>query len=122
MSKGGVVALRFLFANHDGVSVTLEFPLETTAEAVKQAMLANWPASVEKVGDVRRFRLLCMGKELETCSTKSLKSLNIPVYEHPTPVNVSVLPKTFATPAQEKKVDKDGMPTAPPPEACCELM
>mmetsp|Transcript_13003 Transcript_13003/g.23085 ORF Transcript_13003/g.23085 Transcript_13003/m.23085 type:complete len:122 (+) Transcript_13003:457-822(+) len=121
MSKNdGAVQLRFLFANHDGVSHIIEFSLDATADAVKQKVMQEWPDSVEKVSDLRRFRLLCMGKELETNSTKSLRALNIPVYAHPTPVNVSVLPREFETPTAEKPTQKNNMPTMA--ETCCIVM
>jgi len=118
--KEGMVQLRFLFANHDGVSQVIEFPLDTTADSVKRRIMTEWPSELEAVDDPKRFRVFCMGKELETSSTKTLVSLNIPVYGHPTPVNVSVLPKSFPTPKEEKTIAKNGMPASA--DTCCIVM
>ena len=113
------VRLRFLFANHDGLSKTIEFDMDTPASRVKTRIMEEWPEELEAVTDVRRFRLLCMGKELPTGSTKSLRSLGIPTYEtHPTPVNVSILPNTFATPTNEAGKSS----SLPPVEGCCVVM
>jgi len=113
MSKddpGTKVALRFLFANHDGVYTILEFSLDTTQEDVKRALLEAWPSNVEEPDSIRRFRLFAFGRELENSSTKTLKALNIKANAKdtktgkiiPTPVNVSLLPKSFATPTHDR--------------------
>ncbi|GBG35008.1 Hypothetical Protein FCC1311_112302 [Hondaea fermentalgiana] len=113
------LSLRFLFANYDGVYVILDFDMDTPQEEVKYALLENWPDDVEKPSDVRRMRLLCMGKELENSSTKTLRHAKIPAYStHPTPVNVSVLPKHMATPAQDDADTETGAKA----QGCCVVM
>ena len=85
--------LKFLFANHDGVSVEVTFPESTTVVQVKEQLLnSNWPEDkLEKASGPAGLRLLCMGKMLE--DSKTLADMKIPRYEHATPVNVSLLPK-----------------------------
>ena len=100
------IKLRFLFANHDGLYKILEFPLDSTGEKVKTEILDNWPKELDSVDDTRRFRLFLMGKEIDSKSNKTLKSMNIPVYAHPTPVNVSVLPKSVETPVSRNPSSK----------------
>ena len=84
--------LKFLFANHDGVSVEVTFPENATGLSLKQALISsNWPeGKVDKVSGPSAIRLLCMGKMVE--DSKTLAEMKIPRYEHPTPVNVSLLP------------------------------
>eukprot|EP00512_Aurantiochytrium_limacinum_P001330 CAMPEP_0171492426 /NCGR_PEP_ID=MMETSP0958-20121227/4403_1 /TAXON_ID=87120 /ORGANISM="Aurantiochytrium limacinum, Strain ATCCMYA-1381" /LENGTH=121 /DNA_ID=CAMNT_0012025943 /DNA_START=469 /DNA_END=834 /DNA_ORIENTATION=+ len=118
--EDNMLSLRFLFANYDGVYVILEFSLDTPQEEVKYALLENWPERLEKPTDVRRVRLLCMGKELENSSTKTLGSAKIPIFDtHPTPVNVSILPKQFDTP-KESMQETDEEKSSP--QGCCVMM
>jgi len=87
--------LRFIFANHDGVSVEHSFNENESPEDAKHFLMTNWPSKLDSVCDPSRLRLLCMGKELKGAKV-TLASLNIPKYEdHPTPVNVSILPKAI---------------------------
>jgi len=86
--------LKFLFANHDGVNVEISLPETMTGLQVKQALLdTHWPPEdkVEKASGPAGIRLLCMGKMLD--DNKTLADMKIPRYDHPTPVNVSLLPK-----------------------------
>ncbi len=39
----GEVALRFIFANHDGVNVKIVFPLSSTVLSIKTLLLSSWP-------------------------------------------------------------------------------
>lgn len=90
---------KFLFANYDGVFMEIEFPPETTGLQVKQKLLnESWPAedkNVEKPISVGGLRLLCMGRMLD--DGKTLKESNLPQFDHPTPVNISLLPKSKGT-------------------------
>jgi len=86
--------LKFLFANHDGVSVEVAIPETMTGLQLKETLLeAHWPPEdkVEKASGPAGIRLLCMGRMLD--DSKTLVDMKIPRYEHPTPVNVSLLPK-----------------------------
>ena len=72
------VDLKFIFANHDGVSVTI--PTSTTAQVseLKRQLIEQWPsgecescyplltisntfAVIEQCDDTSRIRFLCMG-------------------------------------------------------------
>jgi hypothetical protein len=89
----GDYKFKFLFANHDGVSVEAEFPETMKVSQVKEQLLSShWPEDkVEKVSSPAGLRLLCMGRMLE--DGKTLADMKIPKYDHATPVNVSLLPK-----------------------------
>jgi hypothetical protein len=89
----GDYKLKFLFANHDGVSVELAIPETTTISQLKAKLLnESWPEDkVEKASSPAGIRLLCMGRMLE--DSKTLAEMKIQRYEHPTPVNVALLPK-----------------------------
>ena len=89
----GEYKLKFLFANHDGVNVEVTIPETMTVQQLKQDLLdKHWPEEkVEKASGPAGIRLLCMGRMLE--DSKTLVDMKIPKYEHPTPVNVSLLPK-----------------------------
>ena len=103
--------VKFLFANHDGICRTVEFPLDDTADSVKERLMEDWPTEVPPVKDAMRFRLLCMGKEMEMSSSKSLRSLHLPVHDmYPTPVNVSILPEDYVAPSSVKNAAKKGLP------------
>ncbi len=39
----GEVALRFIFANHDGVSVKIVAPLSSSISSIKMSLLSSWP-------------------------------------------------------------------------------
>lgn len=84
---------KILFANHDGVSVEVSIPESSTGLQLKELLLNNhWPdEKVEKVSGSAGIRLLCMGRMID--DGKILSEQKIPKYEHPTPVNVSLLPK-----------------------------
>mmetsp|Transcript_9521 Transcript_9521/g.15603 ORF Transcript_9521/g.15603 Transcript_9521/m.15603 type:complete len:122 (+) Transcript_9521:201-566(+) len=117
-NSDGQVKLRFIFANQDGVSVEANFKPTETSDAIKQRLLEKWPENVDKVDDVRRLRIICMGKEIEHSSTKTIQAFKIPSYDHPTPVNVCVLPKAVEIPATEKTVGSSSKPV----KGCCVVM
>lgn len=83
--------LKFLFGNYEStVLLDCDTPSETI-ESVKQRLFDNWP--LEAVGESPNtdgIRLLCLGKTLEDWHTvDSIKTYS----DHPTPVNVALLPK-----------------------------
>ncbi|KAH9246574.1 hypothetical protein BASA81_015839 [Batrachochytrium salamandrivorans] len=89
---------KFLFANHDGVFVELDFPARTTGLEIKQSLLnEHWPGGdrVEKPTSTGAIRLLCMGRMLE--DSKSLHDSKLPRFEHATPMNISLMPKAKGT-------------------------
>lgn len=44
-SSGDALALKFLFANQDGVFVELTFPKTTSVADVKAQLMSHWPES-----------------------------------------------------------------------------
>ncbi len=40
------LALKFLFANQDGMHVTLRFPKNTSVSEVKTQLMQNWPSGM----------------------------------------------------------------------------
>ena len=58
---GKAINLKFVFANHDGVSVELPTTTETRVSAIKESLITLWPEKVEKCDSVTQFRLICMG-------------------------------------------------------------
>lgn len=127
----GDYTLKFLFANHDGVSVDVSFPETATGAEVKQALITeHWPeGKVETVSNPAGIRLLTMGKMME--DSKTLSDMKIPRYEHATPVNVSLLPKgkTYSevpgTSSSAKAAVSSGSGARtnaqPPNGACCTI-
>lgn len=110
------VQVKLLFANFDGVSTVVQLDYDSSGEAVKNKVLEAWPKEMKKIDDKQRIRLLCMGKEIEV-SAKTLKQL-IPKYEHPTPVNISILPEGI-DPAKTKSVLKQQPKSLSAKAACC---
>lgn len=94
------ITLRFLFANRDGLTVTVECKPSDTVGEVKGALLSVWPDDMPvKVEDLGgdNLRLICMGKGYLMPDTRTLEDCQVPVFKtHPTPINVSVKtpPKT----------------------------
>ncbi|KDO23635.1 hypothetical protein SPRG_11081 [Saprolegnia parasitica CBS 223.65] len=95
-----VIQLKFLFANKDGVKVTLGAPRSAHVADVKAQLLAAWPADVPKPECLSSIRLICMGLGALQ-DNKTLSDSKVPSFPtHPTPVNVSVVPpKRSADPA-----------------------
>lgn len=97
-AAGDTYRFKFLFANHDGVFVDLDFPARTTGLEIKQSLLnEHWPGGdrVEKPTSTGGIRLLCMGRMLE--DAKSLHDSKLPRFDHATPVNISLMPKAKGT-------------------------
>uniref|UniRef100_K3WIF4 UBL3-like ubiquitin domain-containing protein n=1 Tax=Globisporangium ultimum (strain ATCC 200006 / CBS 805.95 / DAOM BR144) TaxID=431595 RepID=K3WIF4_GLOUD len=96
-SSGDDLALKFLFANQDGVNVVLKFPKSTFVSAVKADLARNWPQGVTPPEDHKSVRLICMGRGLLQ-DHQTLDGCKVPAFPtHPTPVNVSVLRKAPST-------------------------
>jgi uncharacterized membrane protein YgcG len=93
------ITLRFLFANRDGLSVSVDFTLADTVGEVKGALLSVWPEELPKCSGGSQLRLICMGKGILTPDTKTLEDFQVPSFKtHATPINVSVKPeKTEST-------------------------
>lgn len=87
------VTLRFVFANRDGLAVTIECRPADTVGEVKRALLSVWPEDLPSCSGGERLRLICMGKGILTPDARSLEDCQIPVFKtHPTPINVSIRP------------------------------
>mmetsp|Transcript_15811 Transcript_15811/g.43727 ORF Transcript_15811/g.43727 Transcript_15811/m.43727 type:complete len:264 (+) Transcript_15811:396-1187(+) len=101
------VTLRFLFANRDGLTVTVECKPDDTVGEVKGQLLSVWPEDLQTCSGGDQLRLICMGKGVLMPDTRTLKDCEVPVFKtHPTPVNVAVRPK--AKVAEHSKSGKDG--------------
>mmetsp|Transcript_11232 Transcript_11232/g.19090 ORF Transcript_11232/g.19090 Transcript_11232/m.19090 type:complete len:182 (+) Transcript_11232:209-754(+) len=96
------VTLRFIFANRDGLAVTLECKPADTVGEVKGALLSVWPDELPSCSGGDRLRLVCMGKGMLMPDSRSLEDCQVPVFKtHPTPVNVSVKPEPTAAEADQ---------------------
>lgn len=87
------ITLRFLFANRDGLTVTVECNPSDTVGEVKGALLSVWPDDLPDCEGGELLRLVCMGKGFLMPDTRTLEDCQIPVFKtHPTPINVAVKP------------------------------
>jgi len=87
------ITLRFLFANRDGLTVTVACAPTDTVGEVKGALLSVWPEDLPNCSGGDRLRLVCMGKGMLMPDSRTLIDCQVPVFKtHPTPVNVSVKP------------------------------
>lgn len=87
------ITLRFLFANRDGLTVTVECNPGDTVGEVKGALLSVWPEDLPDCGGGESIRLVCMGKGFLMPDTRTLEDCQIPIFKtHPTPINVSIKP------------------------------
>lgn len=101
------ITLRFLFANRDGLTVTVECRPNDTVGEVKGALLSVWPEDLPNCAGGDRLRLVCMGKGLLMPDSRTLEDCQVPVFKtHPTPVNVSVKPDLNQVEVNQK--GKDG--------------
>jgi len=101
------VTLRFLFANRDGLTVTVECKPSDTVGEVKGQLLSVWPEDLQSCTSGDQLRLICMGKGMLIPDTRTLQDCEVPVFKtHPTPVNVAVRPINIMTDAS--KSGKDG--------------
>jgi len=86
--------LRFLFANRDGLNVTIECQVTDTVGEIKGALLSVWPKDLPDCSGGESIRLICMGKGILMPDSKTLADCEVPVFKtHPTPINVSVKPE-----------------------------
>jgi len=89
------ITLRFIFANKDGLAVTVECNPADTVGEVKGALLSVWPTDLPSCSGGDRLRLICMGKGILMPDTRTLADCEVPVFKtHPTPINVSIRPET----------------------------
>lgn len=92
------IALRFVFANRDGLHVTVECKPTDTVGEVKALLLSMWPDELPEVkgnGD-ERLRLICMGKGLLMPNSRTLRDCEVPQFKtHATPINVSIRPENI---------------------------
>lgn len=94
------ITLRFLFANRDGLTVTIECNPTDTIGELKGSLMSVWPEGLPNCMDGDQIRLICMGKGYLMPDSRTLGECEIPVFKtHPTPINVSVRP--------EVKTDED---------------
>lgn len=101
------ITLRFLFANKDGLTVTVECKPGDTVGDVKGQLLSVWPKDLDNCLSGDYLRLICMGKGVLMPDTKTLQDCEIPTFKtHPTPINVAVRPK--ANVVESSKSGKDG--------------
>jgi hypothetical protein len=101
-----MVRLKFVFANHDGLIVEQEHEVKKSILEVKKELIAAWPEKLEAIDSTGFVRLICMGHDLQ--DHKTLEECRVPVFAHPTPVNVAVRPKD----APQAKSSKGGGKTA----------
>jgi len=101
------VTLRFLFANRDGLTVTVECKPSDTVGEVKGRLLSVWPKDLQSCSSGDQLRLICMGKGMLIPDNRTLQDCEVPVFKtHPTPVNVAVRP--ISTSSDNYKSGKDG--------------
>lgn len=88
------ITLRFLFANRDGLTVTVECNPNDTIGEVKGALMSVWPEDLPNCSGGDRLRLICMGKGILMPDSRTLEDCEVPVFKtHPTPINVAVRPE-----------------------------
>jgi len=111
------ITLRFLFANRDGLTVTIECNPSDTVGEVKAALLSVWPTDIDSCSGGDFLRLICMGKGYLMPDTRTLEDCQIPVFKtHPTPINVSVKPEDSShddsKPKKKKEDSRAGGPAS----------
>ncbi|KAF0698518.1 Aste57867_10885 [Aphanomyces stellatus] len=93
------ITLKFLFANKEGVKITLSSSRDKHVSDIKHQLLDVWPAGLPKPESLTSIRLICMGLGVLQ-DTKTLAESKVPVFPgHPTPVNVSIQPPKSETQA-----------------------
>ena len=128
------ITLRFLFANRDGLTVTVECTPTSTVGEVKGALLSVWPDGkhgtlfwcenallesfltctesllvLPNCSAADRIRMICMGKGMLMPDTRTLEDCQVPVFKtHPTPINVSVKPENVEKWAKGGSDEKGG--------------
>ena len=87
------ITLRFLFANRDGLTVTIECNPGDTVGEVKGSLMSVWPEGIPQCKGGDQIRLVCMGKGYLMPDSRTLGEFEIPVFKtHPTPINVALRP------------------------------
>lgn len=103
-SDPDAIKLRFLFANRDGLNVSIECKVTDTVGEIKGALLSVWPKDLPECGGGESLRLICMGKGILMPDSKTLADFQVPVFKtHPTPINVSVKPDHVVAAEKAKK-------------------
>uniref|UniRef100_A0A7S2USI7 UBL3-like ubiquitin domain-containing protein n=1 Tax=Attheya septentrionalis TaxID=420275 RepID=A0A7S2USI7_9STRA len=88
------ISLRFLFANRDGLTLTINCDPGDTVGEIKGALLSVWPDELKECSGGDNIRLICMGKGILMPDSRTLEDCQIPTFRtHATPVNVSVRPE-----------------------------
>lgn len=88
------ITLRFIFANRDGLTVTVECTPTDTVGEVKGALMSVWPEDLPDCSGGDRVRLICMGKGILMPDSRTLQDCEVPVFKtHPTPINVAIRPE-----------------------------
>lgn len=102
--EAGKVSIKFLFANRDGLSVSIQCDMSDTVATVKGSLLSLWPEELERCSEGDRIRLICMGKGILQPDSITLEQCDLPVFKtHPTPINVSIKPKVVSEYGQVTK-------------------
>lgn len=102
------ITLRFLFANKDGLTITVECKPEDTVGEVKGQLISVWPKDLDPISGGDQLRLICMGKGILMPDSRTLKDFEVPVFKtHPTPINVAVRPQTIQVVTTSKSSKKD---------------
>jgi len=103
------VTLRFIFANRDGLAVTIECRPADTVGEVKGALLSVWPDELPNCSGGDRLRLVCMGKGILMPDGRSLEDCQVPVFKtHPTPINVAIKPENMPLTAEKPRHANSG--------------
>lgn len=98
------ITLKFIFANRDGIVVTVDCKPTDTVGEVKGVLLSMWPDDLPKCPDGDRLRLVCMGKGVLSPDSRTMEDCQVPVFStHATPINVAVKPENIVDAAPEKK-------------------
>lgn len=101
------ITLRFLFANRDGLTVTVECNPTDCIGEVKGALLSVWPEDLPSCSGGDRLRLICMGKGILMPDSRTLEDCEVPVFKtHPTPINVAVRPENMGASSSKGASDK----------------
>jgi len=90
------ITIKFIFANRDGLHVTVDCkPADTVAE-LKGVLLSMWPNELPDCSNDggERLRLICMGKGILSPDSRTLDQCSVPQFKtHATPVNVCIRPE-----------------------------
>jgi hypothetical protein len=92
--------VRFLFPNHDGISITSTVDPLDTVLSIKLDLMKKWPPEIEAADGPTSLRLICMGRILS--ENKTIEQCSLPQFTSlPTPINVAIRPKGFAKSARD---------------------